>query len=271
VANHCAWPIDTSCCTEFWATLTLDEQERATDFASYILWALTGRQFGECPRVVRPCYRPCNPRTYLTYGVWTDGHGLGDSQQVWIPYVDSGGDWRNCGCAGLCCCGVNCEVWLGEDVVSITEVRINNVVLDNTGGVAYRVDNGHFLVRHDGGCWPECANFDVPPSSTDNTFVVSYMAGAAVPRAGEIAAGELACEYAKMCKGLPCGLPANVSSISRGGTTFELVGAEDLFDNKRTGLANVDRFISAVNPHSLAEGPSVWSPDMPFTRVQTWP
>jgi hypothetical protein len=66
-------------------------------------------------------------------------------------------------------------------------------------------------------------------------------------------------------------LPANVTSISRGGTTFELVGAEELFEGKRTGLARVDQFISAVNPASLPEAPSVWSPDMPFARVQTWP
>lgn len=268
MANHCAWPVDTTCCTDFWATLSLAEQEAASDFASYILWALTGRQFGQCPRVVRPCYRPCNPRTYMTFGVWMDGYGLGDSAMTWIPYVDSGGDWRNCGCYGLCCCGVNCEVWLPDDVASVTEVRVNDAVI---APAAYRIDMKRFLVRQDGGCWPECQDFNVAPTSVDNTFVVSYMAGAEVPPAGQLAAGEFACEWAKGCRGLPCGLPANVTSISRGGTTFELVGAEELFEGKRTGLARVDQFISAVNPASLPEAPSVWSPDMPFARVQTWP
>lgn len=276
----CDWPIDTTCCTAWEAVPDPDQaarQEAAEAFATWALWALTGRRLGTCPVTVRPCWRPCNPRTYMTFGVWMTGYGVGDSAMTWIPYVGADGEWRNCGCMGLCCCGVSCEVWLPGPVASITEVKINNVVLDNTGGAAYRVDDGQYLVRHDGECWPECANLDVPATSPDNTFVVTYGLGIpldiATPRgrAAALAAGALACEYLRACMGGPCVLPQQVTSISRGGVNFEVIDPATLFEDGLTGVKLADDFIRYENPYKLREAPTVWSPDMPFTRVQTWP
>lgn len=268
MAEPCNWTIDTGCCSG-WAGFTPAVQASATSWASYILWALTGRQFGLCPVTVRPCFRRCEPRTYMTYGVWMESPWGGSSGGSWIPWISGDGEWRNCGnCCGVCCCGASCEVWLPGPVAQIQSVLVNNVVVDPA---AYRVDNEDVLVRQDGGCWPECANLDVPPSSTNNTFVVTYSRGSALPAGAAIAAGMLACEFAKACTGQPCALPDTVRSISRQGMQFELVDPNTEFDHGRTGIIQVDRFISAVNPHHLASRPEVYSIDMMYPRQQTWP
>src|SRR5690242_14083902 len=119
----CDWPIDTACVPN-WDTYPLPVQTNATAWASFILKALTGYRYGLCATVVRPCYVPCERRTYETYGVWFESpYGNGGS---WVPWVDSQGEWRNCGggCWGACCCGVFCEVWLPGPVNSVNFVRI---------------------------------------------------------------------------------------------------------------------------------------------------
>lgn len=265
----CNWPLAFPCPCPEYDSADPAVQLAAEQWATYILWAFTGRQFGPCPVTVRPCYRPCNVRSYLTFGVWMDGYGTGDTPIGWMPYVDGDGDWRNCGCFGLCCCGASCEVWLPGPVASIDSVLINNVALDPA---AYRVDDYLYLVRQDGDCWPECQNFDVPPASTDRTFVVTYQLGKAVPLAGQLAAGVLACEFVKgWCGAADCALPPNVTSITRSGVSFEVLAPDTLFEDGLTGIRRVDDWIRAVNPGKLREAPSVSSPDLRDPRMQTWP
>lgn len=267
VADDCEWPVDPSC-VPGWDDLPEIARENGIAWASFILKSLTGGRYTLCSKTVRPCYVPCQYRTYETYGVWWDGWGTGGGGQSWVPFIDTGGNWRNCGCFGACCCGVHCEVWLPGPISSITEVRINNVVLDPS---AYRVDNGEYLVRQDGDCWPSYSNQTVPPDSTDHTFVVTYIEGEAVPRAGELAGGLLAGEFARACVGGDCAIPERVTSISRSGVSFELVSPTDEFDQGLTGITEVDRFIRAANPYQLKERPYVSSPDLAVPRMQTWP
>lgn len=267
--ESCPWPIDTTC-VPGWDTLDATVQARATDWATYILKALTGHRFALCPVVVRPCFRACEYRTYETYGVWMEGWGDGGGGMggSWVPFIDSG-EWRNCGggCWGSCCCGVMCEVWLPGPVSSVSSVVIDNVALDPS---KYRVDNGEFLVRTDGDCWPQCSDQTAPPTSA-NTFVVSYYRGDGVPMAGQIAGGILAGEFAKSCLGEACAIPERVRSISRGGVSFELVSVTDEFDDGLTGITEVDRFIRAANPGKLKARPEVFNPDAEWPRMQTWP
>lgn len=260
----CGWTIDVGCCPD-WDSYSPAVQDRATVWATGILWGLSGRQFGECTTVVRPCYVKCYGRTWETFGVWMNTTG-GDQGAMWMPYVFDG-DWRNCGCCGMCCCGANCEVWLPGPVSAILEVKVGNVVVPTS---AYRVDNGQYLVRQDGNCWPECQDFNVPADDTGNTFVVTYQRGIPLPPEGAIAAGELACEFAKACVGAACRLPQRVSSISRQGTSMDLVAATDEFENYRTGLLTVDQWLVSVNPQGLGEGPRVNFMDQPPPRITTW-
>jgi hypothetical protein len=196
----------------------------------------------------------------MTYGVWLDSGSGG----TWYPMVWQTG-WRNCGCGvGACACMPESQVWLPGPVAGISEVRVNNEVVPTS---AFRVDDGSWLVRQDGGVWPETQNFSNPASSTDDTFVVTYLRGLLVPDGGSAAAGALACEYIKACQGLPCRFPKRVTSVSRQGVT---VSANETISAGSTGLAEVDQWIRIFNPRGLAQDPAVFNPDLPPPRVTTW-
>lgn len=264
MAAPCAWTVDWSCCPGG-APLDAALKLNAEGWATYVLWALTGRRFGACPVTVRPCYRKFDWRSYDTYGVWLESPT--GSGNTWFPYIGAVGEWRNCGCFGICCCGASCEVWLPGPVISISQVTVAGVVLAPS---AYRVDDADVLVRQDGGCWPECASLDVP-ASDPAAFVVQYSRGEPLPASAGLAAGALACEFVKACQGAACGLPANVQSITREGVSFQLVDPTQEFQGGLTGVKMADDFITAVNPHHLAERPSVSSIDLVPPRQQTWP
>lgn len=264
----CGWDIsDALVCCPTWASYPEAVQDAATTFATEVLWALSGRQFGACPKTVRPCAR-CVGQTYRTYGVWLDGYSNGAVNPVWWPYVDEGGVWRNCACNGTCCCAPSAQVWLpGSSISSITEVKVNNVVVDPAN---YRLDfaDGLFwLVGENGQKWPECQNFDVPASSTDNTFVVTYPDGPAVPGTGLLMAALLACEYAKLCTGAACALSAAATAITRDGVSYEILSPNDLIQKGYTPMPTVNQWIYSVNPYGLAQRPRVWSPDDDMPRI----
>lgn len=251
------WPVDTTCCAD-WATYDPAVQAQAVSWATHILWALTGRQFGPCPVKLRPCRQRCQGHGgYTAYSV---------SGQSWTwPYVDNG-IWRNCGCAGACSCRASQEVLLPGPVDSVTEVMIDGLVLAPS---AYRLDNGSVLVRTDGDAWPECQDMDAANNAV-GAFTVSYERGLAVPVAGRIAAGEMACQFAKACTGAEdCQLPAQLASLSRSGVQVEVADPTELLDNGLTGLPNVDLWIRSVNPARKAQRSRVLSGDIPAPRFTT--
>ena len=95
------------------------------------------------------------------------------------------------------------------------------------------------------------------------TFSVQYRPGAPLPRIGQIAAGELACQFAKACAGdADCTLPGQLQSLSRNGVQVEIVDPNLLMENGLTGYPNVDLFVKTVNPRRLQRGPRVLSPDV---------
>lgn len=264
----CEWTIDTGCCSD-WDTYSTEVKQAATDYATTVLWAATGRRFGLCTKVVRPCGRQCSDETGgNVYGWWwSDG--------VWLPYIFDG-VWRNCWCgcnglAGCCGCNVDCQVYLEGPVNSIISVTVDGETIDpNT----YRVDNGVWLVRthdeSDEDCWPQFQNFN--KSSGEGTFVVSYLKGLAVPTALQRAAGELACEYAKACVGAVCRLPGRVTNLARQGVSISMVEVDVLLEKGLTGIATVDQVIRTFNPYGLTSPMRIASPDFPEkTRIQTWP
>lgn len=268
MAAPCNWMINTDCCPE-WVTFTPLQQTNATNWATQILHALSGRRFGVCDVTVRPCMR-CVAQTYRTYGVWQDSGSSAAVGPTWIPYIGVDGQWRNCGCSSSSCCDCepSCQVWLPGPVASVSQVLVNNVVVPAAN---YRVDvanDGNFwLVGENGQCWPETQDFDEPASGAVNTFVVMYGRGTVLPEAGQIAAGRLACEYAKMCAGQPCALTPNATTITRDGVTYQILSTDDVIRANQTGVFDVDLWIRAVNPHGLSQRPRVWSPDSDTPRM----
>jgi len=253
----CTWPIDTACCPD-WSTFPPAAQSNATTWATYILWSLTGRRYGPCSVTVRPCTSRCDGfNGYMTFPVGEPGSS-GSGQPWMFPFVDNG-IWRNCGCTGGCSCSAACEVPLQGPVAVIDTVLIDGVVLDPS---AYRVDNDSILVRTDGACWPECQDMALDNDAV-GAFAVTYQIGIPVPRAGQIAAGKLACEFARACAGVgECALPQQLISLSRQGVEVQVADPTTLLENGLTGIADVDLWIRAVNPGRLQSRPRVLSGDV---------
>lgn len=255
----CGWTIDTTCCPD-WEAADNTQRDRATSWASYILWGLTGRRFGACEVTVRPCGSNCNfYGGWMTYPVTADGVG-----SFWAPFIRDG-SWFNCGCAGACSCEPKCSVWLPGPVAGVVSVTVDGVLIDDS---MYRVDNRSRLVGINGQCWPTCQNMDLE-SPDEGTFEVTYLRGTPLPMAGQIAAGKLACEFLKACQGEACGLPENVASITRTGVQIEMVDPTDVLTDGLTGIAEVDLFIRTVNPKGLQKRPRVISSDVPIPSMRT--
>lgn len=261
----CNWNLDTSCCAE-WDTYSDELQEAASEYGALVLWAATGRRFGLCERTVRPCGRTMD-NANAPYGYfWSDG--------TWFPYIFNG-VWRNCaGCGtwsdfGCCPCGPRCQVWLPPPVASIPATGIT-VGGDIIPVDAWRVDNGQWLVRTDGECWPECQDYNT--DAGDTFFQVTYFKGLQVPNVLLRAAGELACEWARGCSGADCRLPQRVTSLTRQGMSVSMVDLDTLLSHGLTGVATVDQVIRQFNPYGLPSKMSIASPDWPpQSRTVTYP
>lgn len=230
--------------------------------AAEYLWNWTGRVFGLCTVVLRPCRIPCPP-VGGEYG--TVGSGFAYGPQL------IGGSWYNiaCGrCGDICSCGGTAPLRLPGPVDAITTITIDGVVLPEG---SYRVDNYELLVRVDGYSWPLCQNMSLNPGEV-GTWEIMYERGAPVPVGGQVAAGALAVELAKAaCGDNTCQLPRRVQSITRQGVTVAILDAFDDVDKGRTGVWLIDSWIASVT--QPRRGGSVRSVDVPHPRhrVTTWP
>lgn len=256
----CNWTADFSCCQAFWDGLDPGVQNFAIALSSKVLWALSGRQYGDCPITVRPCAQKVGP-TYRTYGVWSDGYYDSAMGPTWMPYVDASGSWRNCGCSGACSCAPSSEIWLPGPVTSIVSVKVGNAVVPASD---YRVDirrGLYWLVGENGRVWPDCQNLDQPDTGP-SSFVVTYTRGKVLPTEAPALNGLLACEFAKLCTNTPCRLSQAATSISRDGVTYTITTAEDMIKGGRTPLFEVNQWLAAINPKARTQRPRVFSFDL---------
>lgn len=254
----CNWPTITTCCPD-WESYPSDVRVNATTWATSILWALTGRRFGECQYTIRPCGSACRHGGWMTWPVQFDGDG---GYGVLNP-VNLGGVWYNCVCPGPCSCKARCEIRLPDPVSSIVSVFVDGLEISPT---AYRVDNQSLLVRTDGECWPKCQNLNLSDPTDAGTFFVTYNQGVPVPTALQLAAGILACSFAKDCIA-GCGLPGNLSTLSRQGVEVTMIDPTTALGKGLTGIPQVDQAIIAYNPGRLSSRPRVRSLDVPRPRV----
>lgn len=257
VGGPCDWPFDLTCC----ADLDLDDPEKvppavtdqAKTWVAEILWMATGRRFGLCERLIRPCNRACLP--------------------FWWPRPNLiNGQWFNtCGCdnSSDCSCGPLCQICLDGPVADVLDVLIDGEPVDPD---SYRVDDHRFLVRTgvEGTqeCWPRCQHMDADIDEP-GSFAIRYLRGTPVPEGGAFAAGQYLCEMIKMCLGdKSCRLPRNATQVSRAGVSITL-GA---LGRPVTGIPEVDLWISLVNPTQASSPARVWSPDRcDKARVTTSP
>lgn len=237
------------------AELDEDSVDDAIRLASEVLYELSNRQWpGICTDTVRPCgCQTCDGPSWPEYGRYGHGDRLD-------RYDRRGG---LCGCSGLS------QVTLGRyPVRDIVEVVVDGAVVSPS---AYRVDDFRWLVRTDGTSWPCCQNLRLP-STDDGTWEVTFSYGAEPPPGGVDVAVALGCELAlARCGSSKCRLPQRVQSITRQGTSMVLLDPMQFLDQGRTGLYEVDLWLSAVAPKRRTAA-VVASPDIgPATRRTSTP
>jgi hypothetical protein len=247
----CTWDVPEGLLCPDWTNYTAEVKAYALRFATYVVWAATGRRFGLCPVTVRPC-KPTQEPLYLTYPVLP-------SWALWATGQSSVADVVapvGC-CTGACSCGVQ-ALRLPGPVGAVAAVVIDGQALDPS---AYRLVQDQ-LIRQDGGAWPTTQNLSAPAGDPD-TWSVSFTRGEAVPPAVLDAAAMYACEVGRSRTGGKCFLPQRVQSVTRQGTEITFVDQADYLNEGLTGVPDVDQIIRTVNPYKLKARPRVLSPDLP--------
>lgn len=238
----CTWPVDRTCLPTADTPVDAQIQTDAENLAVSVLWALSGRQFGVCPVVIRPCRQSCG--TGYLYGFDT-GSGV-----PWTPMWD-GVNWRNVACS----CGPRCS-WVGPTTVhlisrgqpiqAVESVVIDGVVLDPS---EYRLEGDVLYRVH--GQWPEQ---DLSrPLDEPGTWSVTYTRGNPPPPGSAKLVALLAQEFLAACNGGKCRLPRRVQTVSRQGVTYQMVDPTDIYASGKTGIPEVDVWLAAVNPHHLQQ------------------
>lgn len=240
------WTPNMGCCSD-WDSLHFDLRNRAVDLAWSAMRFLTAGLVGSCPVSLRPCApkTSCDP-CWSAY-----------SQGSLAPVVRDG-NWYNTGYCydNGCSCGTLSEIVLPGQVADVHQVLVDGFVLPCA---SYRLDDGNKLVRVDGFDWPTCQDMTAGDWEL-GSFAVHYVPGVKPTEAGLWAAGVLACEFSKACRGDKCRLPASVTAVTRQGVSYQFDNS--MFANGQTGIREVDAYILSVNPNRLKTPPRVWSPDM---------
>lgn len=248
------WPFECACCKIDGASPEVTGN--AIMAATEILWAASGRRFGECDVTgLMPCPDGCD----VTWGSWLNPTGAGWG--AWPNPALISGRWFNLGCggcAGSCSCNSVSQFTLPSPVSSVTQIVIAGAPVP-TG--SYRLENWRHVVRTDGLQWPTC---------NDGSWLVDVVVGNPVPTLGLLAAAELACEMVKACTpGQTCRLPVRVQVLTRQGITQQFIDPEKFFTEGRIGLYLSDLFVQTFNPGGLKSRPLVVSPDRPVPRRVT--
>jgi len=234
-------------------SITVEAATAACLLASSVLYELSGRKWaGVGSQTVRPAARPrldpLPPETRVTMDrVYLESPPGWHESWGWYEFDDS----RDI--AG------RRQITLGfYPIVTITEVRVDGVVLDPS---AYRVDESRMLVRQDGDLWP-CRQDWWRPEGDDRTWAVDFDYGTEAPAEAQLIAAVYACEIAKSLCGVDCQLPARTQSITRQGVSQVLFDPLDLVADGMIGLPMVDTWIKAVNPDRRRRRAMVSSPDI---------
>ena len=229
--------------------------EAAVDFASQVLFGLSGRQYpGACEETTRPCRGSNGGCLGLEDGYaasWWWGYPS-------YPVRDSSG-WLNIGaCGGVC--HISC-IELPGPVNEITEVIVDGVVLDPS---TYGLNGFGQLCRFDGE-WPCSQDFTLPLTAV-GTWGISWTRGKPISPVMREFATQLGVEFLKSMCGAESCLPSNVDSVVRDGVTVTFEDTETLFQDGKTGLGMVDLWLSTVNPKRIARRASVHRADDPARK-----
>ena len=249
----CEWPVDEGCLPvipdESGSETGQATLDAAVALAVQVLWALSGRQYGVCEAVVRPC-----PERYSH----TRGYGRTGLSEI-TTWTEVRWMLAGCGCAGRCTYSGPGRVHLPGPVQGIIEVLVDGVVLDESeytleGNVLYRV-GGTSSTGWVGGYWP--AQDLSLPATEPGTWQVTYARGNPAPAGVGQFTATLASEFYNACTGERCRLPRTVTEASARGVNFRMFNPQDIYNSGKTGLPEVDLWLAAVNPNKLMAPPAV--------------
>jgi len=203
----------------------------ARESAQNLLWSLSGRRYGVCQTTESyrlPCIDPCLPPAWDRFG----------------PGVEYALGWDN----RDPCCRLPLAQTPVRAIISVVEKGVTLTADD------YALERD--VLWRNGQCWECDDDCDDPP------VVVTYDWGIDVPPLGELAMGELTCEFLAAFEGRDCQLPSNAVSITRQGVTVDLGDVETLYRMGRIGLPISDAFLRSTNPNRLVSASKVYSPDL---------
>lgn len=189
--------------------------------ASEVVWALSGRRWSAPISVTREVVAPA-PGCDAPIG-WDPSWGM-----AMHPVVVDGQITNRSSCG----CQAPPAVRLPGSPVEVTSVTVRGAVRDAD---SYRL-RGAYLEDLTGRGWPTC----------DPGILVVYTSGKTPPEGGRRAAALLVKELALSRLGLPCQLPANVTSVTRQGITQTMVSAADLIEKGQTGVVAVDTWLAKI-------------------------
>jgi len=235
----------------------------AVDGATDILNRLTGGQF-PAP-VTGDTVRPAGCEGYGDWGPPSLRGVVGWSLSV--PLARVVGPWPLAGPEGGMYAGAGCgacgnlwgrELLLAGPVTAISAVSIDGSLLPTA---AYRLDNGHVLVRVDGGVWPHCQDMTKPPTAT-GTFQVIYNHGDPLPAGAVRSAESLAVELAKLWDPTigVCKLPSRVTTITRQGLTMVAIDPLTVIKEGGTGLVDVDMWLASLKVARATRRARIYTP-----------
>jgi hypothetical protein len=244
----CDWEPDEECFGQDYGTLNETQRQFALSLASATLRHLSGYRVGGCPITVRP--NPGRGQCFVPYV------GVPSSLS---PGVDSAGRWVN-GCGHSSSYDPR-VITLPGPVGTIYEVRIDGVEVDPEN---YRHQGRSLVWQGDPSSgWPRTQ--DVHLADTEpGTFSVTYRNSYEPDSAGRCVVAILAGEFGKAISGKgKCRLPSNVTSLTRQGISMDFITG--VFADGRTGIREVDAWISLWNPQNLRQQSKVWYPGVAQT------
>jgi hypothetical protein len=261
----CNWPVDrtgfpalpASSATDYAARFAA--QNAAEDLAIQVLWSLSGRQFGVCETLARPCPNkinyPWRMPYFSSYGAFGSDFPYGSVYDETSPYISiydsASGGWVNfsCGCVGRCRQAGPRTAHLPGPVQGIVTVTIGSTVLASS---EYSLE-GTVLFRKEKN-WP-IQDYNLPLGE-DNTWSVKYLKGVPVPDGVGFFVGQLAKEFMAAATGDACRLPRNVVATTSRGISRQFDPSR-IYAAGKTGLTEIDLWLSSINPYHAMQAPKV--------------
>ena len=210
----------------------------ACEFASQILWALSGRKYHTG---TIPTEHYVVDRNYQGITATDTPRGMAVYDRNIGVYLVDPSDWR--------ARRIRLDGTPVISIGSVTELGTGRLL----NPTEYAIVNRNFLHIS---------------TSIISGVDVSYTYGQRPPAAGRRAAKTMAQQFYYLWSGREdqCELPSRVTQVNRQGVDWTLLDNQDFLDELKTGIYAVDMFLRSVNPDRARVRAKVFSVDLPRGR-----